>query len=562
MLRSVGQGIAVVLTMAAMGCNQAAAPVAPGTNVNPGVNAPPASGTVASPTPSTPAPPVDPAVNAANQAQYEQNLAQASLERAYKSIKEKYGAQRIAIVIVDGVPGPAADADHYLERKIFKAAYADYEAGQKDARSQTEANRKAAEEKAVSDSAGFGMVWYRYKAVHSDVPYPQVSGGPFGAGRHVYYAGPVNDLAAFGARLKVGNITGTDANSRTVTIQSFIPTPIPDIDEEELYIQHGKENVLTIDINEAEGDADRVAYYLETQLKETQPGTGLIVVGPRALSAGKFRAFLAPVKDLSDFTARIGFGSIADLDETNRKLIINAKIPSDLPRRPTAAELAEMRREEREADERPIKDETEVDWAIRVLKKGDDAWGSSIKKVLKALAVMEPDPNRLEDVGTALTNYATTSTWAWHNSRDLFPAMDTWSTDKTQRYLVGKLTESGWNKGDILKVLANHPSEVSARGVASLMTDRSLAVEASSALREMGPVAEDTVLKLTQDNFASMRMEAYDILRTIGTKKCLSKLKSNVAKEKDKAARDTLRSAIEDIETRLNTEGDSPFKVK
>lgn len=565
MRRLAAQSCVVVVTLAVFGCNQSVVPVAPGTNVAPGTSVAPGQTAVGAPAGSSPvaaAPVVDPAVNAANKAQYEQTLAQSALERSYNTVKEKFGAQKIAIIVVDGVPGPEADADHYLERKIFKAAYADYEAGQKNAQSQTEANRKAAEEKAVSESSGFGMVWYRYKPVYSDVPYPQVSGGRFGEGRHVYYAGPVNDLAAFGARLKVGNVTSTDANSRTLSIQSFIPTPIPDIDEEELYIQHGKENVLTIDINGAEGEADRVAYYLETQLKESQPGTGLIVVGPRALGAGKFRAFVAPVKDLNDFTTRIAFGSIADLNLDTRRLSINAKIPGDLPRRPTPAEIAEKRREEREADERPVKGETEIDWAIRVLKKGDDAWSSNIKKVLKALATMDVDQDRLEDVGTALTNWANSSTWAWHNSDDLFPAMDTWSTEKTMRFLVGKLTDNGWDKGKILKILANHPSEAAARGAASLMTDRRLATEASSALRDMGPIAEDTVLKLTQDQHASMRVEAYDILRTIGTKKCVPKLKSNITKEKDKATRDALRSAIEDIEARLATGEDSPFKVK
>lgn len=554
MSRPIAHCVVVISALAGLGCNQTTAPVAPGTNV--AMNPAPSATSAGAPA----APVVDAAQNAANKAQYEQTVAQQALERAYASIKDKYGAQRIAIVVIDGVPGPEADADHYLERKIFKAAYADYEAGQKTAQSQTEANRKAAEEKAVADSAGFGMVWYRYKAVRSDVPYPQVSGGPFGAGRHVYYTGPVNDLAAFSARLKVGNISGTDPNSRTITIQSFIPTPIPDIDEEELYIQHGKENVLTVEINDAEGDADRVSYYLETQLKECQPGGGLVVVGPRALSPGKFRAFLAPVKDLNDFTARVGFGSIADLDLTNRKLVIAAKIPADLPKRPTPAELAELRREEREADERPKKGETEVDWALRVLKKGDASW--HIAKVLKALAVMEVDKDRLEEVGDVLTDWATTSTWAWHNSKDLISAMDTWSTEKTTRYLVGRLSEHAWNKADILRALANHPSEAGARGVATLMTDRQLATQASTALRDMGPVAEETVLKLAQDQFPSMRIEAYDILRTIGTKKSVSKLKSNVTKEKDKAARDALRSAIEDIETRLATGDDSPFKPK
>ncbi|HET6423216.1 MAG TPA: HEAT repeat domain-containing protein [Planctomycetaceae bacterium] len=557
MRRRVFPTVALVAVVMGAGCNQSvipgtavpAAPVAPGTNVP-----------VGQVSPGVQAAPVDPAVNAANKAQYEKSVAQSALERAHTQIKDKYGAQKVAVVVVEGVPGPEADADHYIERKIFKAAYADYEAGQKSAQAQTEANRKAAEEKAASENSGFGMVWYRYKAVRSDVPYPQVSGGAASPGRHVYYTGPVSDLQAFAGRLKFGNVLSTDPNSRVVTVQSFIPSPIPDIDEEELYIQHGKENVLTVDISNAEGDADRVSYFLETQLKECQPDGGLIVVGPRVLSPGKFRAFVAPVKDLNDFTARITFGSIADLDVPNRKLAVNSQIPADLPKRPTPAELAEMRREEREGDERPKKGETEVDWAIRVLKKGDESW--SVKKVLKALATMEADPDRLNDVSDALTDWATTSKWTWHNSKDLFAAMDTWSTEKSVRYLVAQLNESGWDKGAIVRVLAKHPSEAAARGVATVMTDRSHAVAASTALRDMGPVAEDTVLKLAQDQHASMRIEAYDILRTIGTKKSVPKLKGNLSKEKDKVIRDNLRSVIEDIETRLATEGDSPFKVK
>jgi hypothetical protein len=59
-----------------------------------------------------------------------------------------------------------------------------------------------------------------------------------------------------------------------------------------------------------------------------------------------------------------------------------------------------------------------------------------------------------------------------------------------------------------------------------------------------------------------MRIEAYDILREIGTQKSVTKLKSNLSKEKDKAAKDALKSALEDLEDRLAKGGDSPFKVK
>lgn len=540
------------------GCGQQPGGVAPGTNspFAPAGVAPAA----AAPAAQTTAPPANSAQNETNKAQYEQSLAQASFEKALADLKKKFGQNQMAIVVVNAVPGPAAEADHYLERKIFKAAWADYEAGQQRARQQTEANKQAAEQKALAEheqkwGGGFGpmTVWYRYKPAQSDVPYPEVRGGAWSAGQHVYYVGPVQDLNAFAARIKVGQITGTDAGSRTLTIQSFIPTPIPDIDEEELLIQHGKEGVLTVEVEGAEGEADRVTYYMEKQIQDMEGGKGLTIVGPRAQGGGKYRLVVAPIKSVEEFAAKVSFGSIAALDPSARVLKLAAKLPADLPARPTAAELAEMRRKEWVGDEEPKAGESEIDWAIRVLKKGDNV--SAARKVLKALFTMKVDSERAKDVGDALVSFGTSSTWAWHTRDDLIRAIETWPTDQTTRFLIRQLGEFSWDKKEIMRALAKNPTEEGARAVAQLMTDRSLALDASTTLREMGPVAEDTVLKLIQDRFASMRVEAYDIMKTVGTSKGLVKLKAQVSKEKDKDAREALKAAIEDLEARLGAAG-------
>uniref|UniRef100_A0A7C2K0Z6 HEAT repeat domain-containing protein n=1 Tax=Schlesneria paludicola TaxID=360056 RepID=A0A7C2K0Z6_9PLAN len=562
----------LVLSVVGSGCNQQQqGAVVPGTNVPaPQPVVLPGTKTVSQPVVVTP-PPVDAAQNAANKAQYEQTLAQASFEKAHADLQKKFGQNRMAVVVVNGVPGPVDEADHYLERKLFKAAWTDYEAGQQRARQETEANKKAAEEKAMAEHEqtwgnGFGpmTVWYRYKPGRSDVPYPEVRGGVATAGQHVYYVGPVVDLAAFAGRIKVGQISATDSGARTITIQSFIPVPIPDIDEEELLVQHGREGVLTVEIDGADGEPDRVTYYLENQIREMEGGTGLTLVGPRLKAPGRYRLVVGPIKDVNEFAARIGFGSIADLDPSARVLKLAAKLPADLPPRPTAAELAELRRQERMGDEVPKPGESEIDWAIRVLKKGDNV--SAARKVLKALYTLKVEPDRLEDVGEALVQFGTSSTWAWHTSDDLVRAIEAWPTERTTRFLVRQLGEFSWDKKEILAALAKSPTEEAARAVAMLMTDRQLALDASATLRDMGPVAEDTVLKLAQDRFPSMRIEAYDILKSIGTSKSLSKLKAQLSKEKDKDAREALKSAIEDLDERLNGAAaggtSNPFKKK
>jgi len=514
--------------------------------------------------PAQPAP-VAPAAPKSN-ADYEKNLARQTLERAHQGIVNRFTAPKTAIVIINGVEGIEADADHYLERKLFKAAYSEYEAGQKNAQQQTDSNRKQAEAQAVADdqsSAGmrFGpqTVWYRYKQVQSDVPYPDVKGGASGKNQFVYYVGPATDLNQLATRIGVGSVASVDNGSRTLTINAALPVPIPDIDVEEMIIQHGREAVVTLDVTNATGEPDRVMYFLESEAaKLGGEDTPLTVVGPKLIEAGKLRLTVGPVKDVNDFAARISFGSIADLNPQTMSVTVEAKLPAELPTRPTPQEMAEKERKRREGDLHPKDGETEIDWAIRVLKK-DDRDVYALERVVKHLAQRDVDADHHDDVAEALVS-GIQNRWTWHRMDDYLRAMDVWYEKRIAKALGGMLLEQNppLHKNKILEVMGNHPSEESAKAAASMLGDFFVGKEASQTLREMGVFAEEAVMKYMTHNDAKVRVDIYDILAEQGTKKGLAKMKGNMTKERDKQMKEILKEAIDRMQTRLKEEGTEP----
>src|SRR5262249_25141865 len=132
--------------------------------------------------------------------------------------------------------------------------------------------------------------------------------------------------------------------------------------------------VLVLELKDAKGDQDRVSYFLETQFtKLSGNDPRLVIVGPKLVAKEHYRFFLAPIKKLDNFLTDIDFGAISELDRDERKAVIAANLPADLPKRPSAAELAEMERQareaerlEREAECRPREGESEIDFFLRV----------------------------------------------------------------------------------------------------------------------------------------------------------------------------------------------------
>lgn len=322
-----------------------------------------------------------PVAAADRQAAYDERL---EAERGKRGLSDKtqfeqqFGRDKTATITITGLTGDAAALDYYINRKLFKAAWADYDAAAKRAQAQNEANKQAAEQRAVQEHKqqwgdfGPSTIWYRYQPVKCDLPYPTIKKGTRAEGTFVYYVAPVLNLDEFSRRFDIGRVTGIDQAGRALQLQSLLPDPVPDIDLEELLINHGKDNVAKIVVTGATQEKERVAWFLEKQAARLHPSTTLELVGPKMTKVGEFEMFVGPATDLEALANRIDFGKGANVDPATRTITVQAALPADLPPRPSPEELHAERMKAwdkpSDTDTKPHGDEDEVTWALRILK--------------------------------------------------------------------------------------------------------------------------------------------------------------------------------------------------
>ena len=77
--------------------------------------------------------------------------------------------------------------------------------------------------------------------------------------------------------------------------------------------------------------------------------------------------------------------------------------------------------------------------------------------------------------------------------------------------------------------------------------------QAAEALKEIGPAAEEAVLRLFQEKHFDTRRQACEILHRIGTRRSLEALREAALSSDDMLA-STARSALEEIQARLEME--------
>jgi hypothetical protein len=534
---------------------------------------------VAGTTPGVPATvQLTPEQNAANAAAYEARMDRGRMQNAETQRAEmakKVGADKVVTVIITGVPGDPAAAHKYLNRKLFRAAYHDYKEAASRAQAQTEQNKEQAKQQALAQAqqpGGFGpmFVHFRYQQVDSDLPYPQIISGSKANGTFIYHASPVLGLEPFAARFDIGEKRMIDHGSRTVTIEAQLPNPVPDPDVEELYLQYGRDAVARIHVKGATGDQDRVTYYLETQTTQLDPATNLAVAGLKMTAPGEYDLFVAPVSDLAVFAARIGYGTVAETDPAIRVITVDAKLPDDLPARPTAAELAEIRRKEWDKhwnkpsifDDKPREGEDFYAWAFRVIKGNHSP---AAKAALLELKLKDVEEEHLEEVSETLI---ATLKGSWNVAEHL-DAMAVWKGKGTEKAILGLVGNFQYRQHSkaIMDCLAKFGTKESARALTMGLTDRSYGDDAVQALIEIGPVAEEFVVKFVDHRDEPVRNRVYDVLAEIGTEKSVSKLRSTASKEKESFMKDRAKEVIELIKQRgedakATTDPDSPFAVK
>jgi hypothetical protein len=566
-----GLAVVVILILVVMGSRRRALPPPPSGDGSTPI--------VAGTTPGVPAT-VKPSAeqNAANQAAYEARLERDRLKSAENQkadMQKQFGADKVVTVIVKGVPGDPAAADKYLNRKLFRAAYHDYSESAKRAQAQTDQNREQAKQQALSQAqaqGAFGPVFvqFRYQEIKSDLPYPRIIVGSKANGTFIYHAAPVLALDQFASRFDIGDQKSIDQSSRTVTVESQLPNPVPDPDVEELYLQYGRDAVAKLVVKGAKGDPDRVNYYLESQAAKLDPNTTLSIAGLKLLGPGDYELYLGPVADLNVFAARIPFGTVSNTEPTTRVVTVDAKLPDDLPTRPTPAELAEIRRKEWDKmwnkpsifDDKPREGEDFFEWVKRILKGNHS---SAAKAALVQLKLREVDDEHLKEMSDLLIETLKDS---W-NVPEHLDAMAVWKGPGTEKAVIGLIGDIHFHRHSksLMEALAKFGTKESARALTMGLTDRSYGDDAVRSLIEMGSVAEEFVIKFVDNREDGVRTRVYDVLAEIGTEKSIAKLRSNIGKEKDTFMKDRCKEVIELIKTRgeeskATTDPNSPFATK
>lgn len=499
-------------------------------------------------------------------AEYQALLAQQRVQSALTerdSLVRNYGQDKVVTIVFDDVQGDVDAANRYLQRKVFRASYADYKAGQDRANQQTEQNREAAEKQAVAQhqqtwGQGFGpmFVRYQYQQVESDVPYPQVINGGKDGTTYYFHAGPALNPQEFAQRLGVGQIVSV--SGREIRIRSQLPVPIPDPDVEELALAYGLEKVVKVRITGANGEEERVRLYIEN---ETIPlgddKTKLQLVAMKTLGGGSYEFHVGPVNDIQVFAERIKWGKITSADRSARLLSMEATLPANLPSR----EELEAQKKKKEEEERAIwqadvehrarPGEDQLDWIVRVIRDNDTF---AHERALKALSIMDVRPERLEEVSALLIEKLPEQKW---HLGPYLTSMVQWKTEKTEAAI---LTLGGQHRGQneneaLMQALVKLGSEKCALALASALPDFFTGDMCVGYLIEMGPIAEEPVAGYLKHQDAKVRSRVYRILAEIGSTKTAPKVRANERLEDNPGMKQEAADCVAAIKARMDAAG-------
>ncbi|MBL8817567.1 MAG: hypothetical protein JNL58_16195 [Planctomyces sp.] len=502
------------------------------------------------------------AEKAQRDAEYRERLAQQRVQSALAerdNLAREYGQDKVVTIVFDDVLGDSDAANKYLQRKVFRAAYADYKAGQDRANQQTDQNREAAKQQAISQHqqtwGGFGptFVHYQYQQVESDVPYPQTINGGKTGNSYIYYAGPALNPQEFAQRLGVGTVTSV--SGREIRIRAQLPVPIPDPDVEELAIAYGLEKVVRVRVNGAAGDEERVRLYLENETTRLGDNNAKIqMVALKTLGGGSYEFFAAPVNDIQIFGERIQWGTIASADRAAMLLTIDAKLPETLPSKEELDAIRKKKEEEERAiwqadvEQRARPGEAQLDWIVRVLTEKNSF---ANEKALRALSLLDVEPDRLEEVSNLLIQ--TLPEQKWHIDLHLASMMQ-WKTDKTE---AAVLSLGGQHRGQkeneaLMNALVKLGTEKSATALASALPDFFTGDMCVAYLIEMGPIAEEPVAAFLKNQDAKVRSRVYSVLAEIGTTKTAAKVRSNERIEENAAMKQQAADCVAAIKARID----------
>jgi HEAT repeat protein len=134
---------------------------------------------------------------------------------------------------------------------------------------------------------------------------------------------------------------------------------------------------------------------------------------------------------------------------------------------------------------------------------------------------------------------------------EIIDALAIWGTADSIPALIRLLDGQAWEPERAMLALAKLRDPRGARAIAKMLFTRD-ARKALSALREMGPAAEDAVLPLLLNNDPRMRGEVCLLLEEIGTAKSLPELKKRFSDDV-KEVRLAAKQAYATVDSRIKT---------
>ncbi len=168
---------------------------------------------------------------------------------------------------------------------------------------------------------------------------------------------------------------------------------------------------------------------------------------------------------------------------------------------------------------------------------------------LNALKNATPDENHRKKVLDAVEPLLKDSNVALQNTAiDVF---GTWGTeDRTDILIEMAGGYSASHRRAAMKALGKIGGKKSAEAVVKRLTDSNDRITAARALKEMGRVAEEPVLKLIDHDDQQVRYQVYHILGEVGGPKSAAALKKKAETDPSNFNRAAARNALRDLERR------------
>jgi len=182
-----------------------------------------------------------------------------------------------------------------------------------------------------------------------------------------------------------------------------------------------------------------------------------------------------------------------------------------------------------------------------VLMKLSDGGPFEREGAAKQLVTMKVEGDRKSDVAKALNNLLAADQ---NVPESVFDAAAIWSNEETVSIIADKLAARPWVDRNAIRAAGKMKNPKLALPLCVLLENFFNWEDATRALQQMGPAAEDRVRALLNHRDPKMRVQVCMILSTIGTQKSLPALKKASG---DKATSVAAKAAIQEINERAKS---------